>query len=205
MQQICVEKEPEETITASGSLYRCHFPVEVGAATASSDSAQGFLLPEWRRGLSRESVIARAAEHFDSGAFRAELARRVAIPTVSRLAHHAPDLRRYLEAELEPAFRQMGFETAIYSHELAPGPFLLATRMEDSNASTLLHYGHGDVVAGLDEQWTDGSSPWDLTERDDRWYGRGTADNKGQHTINMAAMRAVLERAASWVSTANFS
>ena len=53
-------------------------------------------------------------------------------------------------------------------------------------------YGHGDVVAGLDEQWTDGSSPWDLTERDDRWYGRGTADNKGQHTINMAALRAVL-------------
>ena len=87
----------------------------------------------------------------------------------------------------------MGFETAIYSHELAPGPFLLATRMEDPKASTLLHYGHGDVVAGLDEQWTDGLFPWDLTERDDRWYGRGTADNKGQHTINMAALRAVLE------------
>ena len=46
MQQICVEKEPEETITASGSLYRCHFPVEVGAATAGSDSSARFLAPK---------------------------------------------------------------------------------------------------------------------------------------------------------------
>jgi len=26
----------------------------------------------------------------------------------------------------------------------------------------------------------------------DRWYGRGTADNKGQHTINLAALEQVL-------------
>jgi hypothetical protein len=27
----------------------------------------------------------------------------------------------------------------------------------------------------------------------DRWYGRGTADNKGQHTINFAALERVIE------------
>src|SRR6185437_1147549 len=34
---------------------------------------------------------------------------------------------------------------------------------------------------------------WQLTRRGDRLYGRGTADNKGQHSINIAALAAVLE------------
>lgn len=32
-----------------------------------------------------------------------------------------------------------------------------------------------------------------MSERNSRWYGRGTADNKGQHSVNMAALKAVLE------------
>ena len=35
-------------------------------------------------------------------------------------------------------------------------------------------------------------SPWTLTEQDGRYYGRGVVDNKGQHTINIAAQAAVL-------------
>ena len=35
-------------------------------------------------------------------------------------------------------------------------------------------------------------SPWELTEQDGRWYGRGAADNKGQHSVNLAALRQVL-------------
>ncbi len=31
-----------------------------------------------------------------------------------------------------------------------------------------------------------------MTERDGRWYGRGTADNKGQHSVNLGALEAVL-------------
>jgi acetylornithine deacetylase/succinyl-diaminopimelate desuccinylase-like protein len=31
-----------------------------------------------------------------------------------------------------------------------------------------------------------------LTERDGRWYGRGVADNKGQHSVNIAAVEALL-------------
>jgi acetylornithine deacetylase/succinyl-diaminopimelate desuccinylase-like protein len=143
--------------------------------------------------VTRETAIARAVRDIESGTFRDELARRVAIPTVSRLSRHSADLRAYLEGELEPAFRAMGFTTSIGVNDLAPGPFLLATRLEDPSAKTVLHYGHGDVIAGLDPQWSEGLSPWHLTERDGRWYGRGTADNKGQHTINIAALRAVLE------------
>ena len=36
------------------------------------------------------------------------------------------------------------------------------------------------------------SNPWVLTEEGDRWYGRGTADNKGQHALNLSALEAVL-------------
>lgn len=38
-----------------------------------------------------------------------------------------------------------------------------------------------------------GLSPWRLHQEGDRWYGRGTADNKGQHSINLGALAAVLE------------
>ena len=57
---------------------------------------------------------------------------------------------------------------------------------------TVLTYGHGDTVRGLDDQWRAGLDPWALTEEGDRWYGRGTADNKGQHALNLSALEAVL-------------
>lgn len=57
---------------------------------------------------------------------------------------------------------------------------------------TIFAYGHGDVQRGLDGDWKDDLSPWALTEIGERWYGRGVADNKGQHTINIAALEAVL-------------
>jgi acetylornithine deacetylase/succinyl-diaminopimelate desuccinylase-like protein len=142
--------------------------------------------------MSRHDAIARAEHYLDCGAFQEELARRVAIPTASRVSAHASDLKSYVEDVLVPAFHAMGFETSIGANDLAPGPFLLATRMEDPSAPTVLQYGHGDVVTGLDAHWSAGLSPWQLTERDGRWYGRGTADNKGQHSINMAALQAVL-------------
>jgi hypothetical protein len=37
-------------------------------------------------------------------------------------------------------------------------------------------------------QWRDGLDPWQLTVRGDRWHGRGTADNKGQHCTNLVAL-----------------
>lgn len=144
--------------------------------------------------MSREAAIARAVEHFDSGAFKADLARRVAMPTESQNPERAPELLRYLEAEMRPALEGLGFTCAIL-HEptRARAPFLYAERIEDPAAVTALGYGHGDVIRGLDQAWEPGLSPWTLTERGDRWYGRGVVDNKGQHAINIAGMAAVLE------------
>lgn len=143
--------------------------------------------------MTREAAIAEALEHFDSGAFRADLARRVAIPTESQNPERAPELRRYLTEELAPRLAALGFSCRILEEARAKGPFLYAERIEDPSLLTVLGYGHGDVIRGLDEQWLPGLSPWTLTERDGLWYGRGIADNKGQHSVNLAAQAAVLK------------
>src|SRR5690606_31816010 len=41
-------------------------------------------------------------------------------------------------------------------------------------------------------------------EIDDRWYGRGIADNKGQHAVNITALRAVIETRGSLGFNAKF-
>lgn len=142
--------------------------------------------------VSREAAIARAEAHFDSGAFKADLARRVAIPTESQNPARAGDLARYLSDEMIPALDAMGFTSRLVTEPRAKGPFLIAERIEDSGLPTVLGYGHGDVIRGLDDGWEPGLSPWTLTERGGRWYGRGVVDNKGQHAINLAAQAAVL-------------
>lgn len=141
----------------------------------------------------RPDAVARARDHHDSGAFATTLARLVAIPTESQNPERAGALEAYLADAMGPAFAAMGFETQIVRHEAARGPFLIARRREGEDLPTVLGYGHGDVIRGQDERWADGLSPWLLTERDGAYWGRGTADNKGQHAIDMAALAAVLE------------
>ncbi|MFZ4530511.1 MAG: M20 family metallopeptidase [Alsobacter sp.] len=141
----------------------------------------------------RSDAIARAVACFDDGSLQANLARLVAIPTESQNPDRAPELARYVDAEMRPLLESLGFSCRVLTHPRAKGPFLLATRIEDPGLPTVLGYGHGDVIRGLDAQWSEGLSPWQLTVRGDRWYGRGVVDNKGQHLVNLTALRAVLE------------
>jgi len=143
--------------------------------------------------MTRAHAIAQAEQCFDSGAFRALLARRLAMPTESQNPERAAVLADYLEAEIRPAFEALGFTCRTLTHPKALAPFLYAERIEDPALPTVLGYGHGDVIRGLEREWKAGLSPWALTESEGRWYGRGIADNKGQHTINMEALRLVLE------------
>lgn len=46
---------------------------------------------------------------------------------------------------------------------------------------------------GQEKSWKVGLDPWRLTHEGGQIYGRGTADNKGHHTINLAAVGAVLQ------------
>jgi acetylornithine deacetylase/succinyl-diaminopimelate desuccinylase-like protein len=143
--------------------------------------------------MSRSEAISQARSQFDSGEFRQTLARRVALPTESQNSARGEVLIEYLETEMKPAFEAMGFECRLMTHPLGKAPFLFAQRIEDPALPTVFGYGHGDVIRGLDKEWHEGLSPWSLTERDGRWYGRGIADNKGQHSVNMQALANVLK------------
>src|SRR3954452_19166364 len=142
--------------------------------------------------MSRSTAISHAEAYFDSGAFRDDLCRRVAIPTESQNPERKSELARYISSEMAPALEKLGFSCRILEHKLAKGPFLYAERIENPEFTTVLGYGHGDVIRGLDSGWQSGLSRCDLTEKHGRYYGRGVVDNKGQHTINIAAQAAVL-------------
>lgn len=143
--------------------------------------------------MSRIDAIARARQQLHSGEFLAELARRVGYPTESQNPERPDALRAYLENELQPAFAQLDFSTRLIESPTGKNPYLLAEYHESSSAPTILMYGHGDVVDGMAGEWRDNLDPWRTTTIDDRVYGRGTADNKGQHSINLSALRAVRE------------
>ena len=144
--------------------------------------------------MSRNEAISRIESYFDNGAFKTDLARRVAIRTESPIPKSRPQLYRYLIDEISPYLEAMGFNCEVFDNPSNDGgPLLVARRYESGNVPTVMTYGHGDVVRGYDEQWREGLNPWLVTEEGERWYGRGTADNKGQHTINLAAMKTVLE------------
>ncbi len=123
---------------------------------------------------------------------RADLERMVAIPSVADPDQYPPE--RCLEAAelVRDAAADAGIEDArlldmpdghpsVFGH--APGP---------EGAPTVLLYCHYDVQPPLGEdEWE--SPPFELVERDGRWYGRGTADCKGNVVAHLTALRALGE------------
>ena len=117
----------------------------------------------------------------------------MAFRTESGIAGRRPDLLAYLEQEMVPAAHRLGATAQIADNPVTGGgPLLIARRDEGAGLLTMLTYGHADVVLAEPERWRAGLDPWRVTVEQDRWYGRGTADNKGQHTINLAALEQVL-------------
>jgi len=95
---------------------------------------------------------------------------------------------------MTPALERLGYECRVYDNPFEGcGPVFLARRIEDESLPTLLCYGHGDVVLGMEGQWEKDCDPWSLTFEEEKVYGRGTADNKGQHLAHMIALEAVIE------------
>ena len=141
----------------------------------------------------RAHAIAAAQRHFDDGEFVRDLARRVAIRTESQNPDSGPALHAYLANEMAPSLGALGFTSQVHPNPEPPyGPLLVAQRIESTDLPTVLMYGHGDVIRGQDASWTQGAGPWTLAADGERLYGRGTADNKGQHSINIAALAQVL-------------
>jgi acetylornithine deacetylase/succinyl-diaminopimelate desuccinylase-like protein len=144
--------------------------------------------------MSRSNCLAAAEAYFDSGRFFNDLQARVACRTESDTGSAPPALTEYLRDQIAAPLARLGFQSNIVPNPMASGgPFLIARRVEGAGLPTLLTYGHGDVVSGQAGSWRAGLDPWVLTREGERWYGRGTADNKGQHTINLGALAAAIE------------
>ena len=143
--------------------------------------------------MSRQTAIEIAQRYFDDGGFFDDLARRIAVPSTSQEPDRADALTDYLDREMRASLEALGYDCEIFDNPADAGPILIARRFEDAALPTVLTYGHGDTVRGQDERWRDGIEPWRLVVEGARWYGRGTADNKGQHSVNIGALASVIE------------
>ncbi|WP_349827113.1 M20 family metallopeptidase [Brevibacterium litoralis] len=141
----------------------------------------------------RAGAIAAARSLLTEGDLLDLLAERVAHPTESQGGGDGPAAHAYLDAALRPELETLDFAVEVHENPVSANqPLLVARRIEDPALPTVLLYGHGDVQFAHAEEWSDGLDPWVLTRDGDRLYGRGSADNKGQHLVNHQALGAVL-------------
>ena len=119
---------------------------------------------------------------------RADLEDLVRIPSVSADPALADEVRRSAEATAE-LFRAEGLDVAILTAgESAPA--VVARRKAPPGAPTVLLYAHHDVQPVGDRADWD-SEPFEPTERGERLYGRGAADDKAGIAAHLAAIRAL--------------
>ena len=141
----------------------------------------------------RKGALSRI-EAYGEERFIADLERLVAHETESQNPEKRPELARYLREAMVPMLEGLGCRCAIFENtDPRGGPFLVGERIEDEAFETVLTYGHGDVIRAQTAQWREGLHPFRLVVEGERAYGRGTADNKGQHLINLSALKAVIE------------
>lgn len=99
-------------------------------------------------------------------------------------SHKAADwiVEKFTEAGLQDMLRHTTSDGSDCITGHAPGP---------EGAPTVLLYCHYDVQPPLGEdKWR--TPVWQLTDGDDgRWYGRGTADSKGNIVAHLTALRAL--------------
>ena len=125
--------------------------------------------------MTREAAISKATSYYDEGRLIDDLRRRVAIRSESQVPSSRPYLYEYLDREIAPALARMGFRTERLENPMeGGGPILVAERIEDPSLPTMLTYGHGDVIRGLEEQWRSGLGPWTLVEEGRLTYDRAT-------------------------------
>ncbi|MCX4662293.1 dipeptidase [Streptomyces uncialis] len=121
---------------------------------------------------------------------RTELAELVAFRSVADFAQFPRSESEAAADWIVGALRAEGFQDvarldtpdgtqSVYGY--LPGP---------EGAPTVLLYAHYDVQPPLDEAAWD-SPPFELTEREGRWYGRGSADCKGGLVMHLVALRAL--------------
>jgi acetylornithine deacetylase/succinyl-diaminopimelate desuccinylase-like protein len=114
----------------------------------------------------------------------------VEIPSVSADPEHAGDIRRCADAAAD-LIRDFGGEAAIY--ETAGNPLIHGRFDASPDAPTLTIYNHMDVqpASKATEPWK--TEPFVFTKQGDRYFGRGTTDDKGPALSALWGIRAARE------------
>ncbi len=124
---------------------------------------------------------------------KVDLAELVAFRSVADPAQFPPEECERAAAWVVDAFTAAGLEEVV-AHETPDGSkAVLGHRPAPPGKPTVLLYCHYDVQPPLgEEEWE--TPVFELTERDDgRWYGRGSADCKGNLVAHLTALRALGE------------
>lgn len=122
---------------------------------------------------------------------KSDLARLVAIPSISALGYPAETRPALLKAheEVVRLFSDAGVRILDPLELPDTAPVMLAEIPAPAGAPTVLLYSHYDVVpVGDESKWE--SPAFEATERDGAIYGRGAADTKSNILMHVGAIRA---------------
>jgi acetylornithine deacetylase/succinyl-diaminopimelate desuccinylase-like protein len=122
--------------------------------------------------------------------FEDTLKQFVEIPSVSADPGHLKDIRRCADASAQ-LIRDFGGKAKIY--ETAGNPLVHGRFDVSPNAPTLTVYNHMDVqpASKATEPWN--TEPFTFVKEGDRYFGRGTTDDKGPALSAMWGIRAARE------------
>ncbi|MBM7369020.1 dipeptidase [Gordonia hydrophobica] len=138
-----------------------------------------------------DTLAARVDELMDQA--RADLAELVAFPSIH--ADDGPvDASHASAGWVARAFTALGFDAEVIVTS-DNSPAVVGHLAGPEGSPTVALYSHHDVQpAGDLSLWE--TAPFELTERDGRWYGRGSADCKGNLVAHLTALRAVGDQLA---------
>jgi acetylornithine deacetylase/succinyl-diaminopimelate desuccinylase-like protein len=122
---------------------------------------------------------------------REELAEFVAFRSVADSRQFPPEECTKASHWVREKFGELGFSDIRLEVTPDGSSSVVGSRPgADAGAPTVLLYAHYDVQPPLGEAaWR--TPPFELTEVDGRWYGRGAADCKGNILANLLALRAL--------------
>ncbi len=138
--------------------------------------------------IEKKSLAAWAAS--ERNRFEETLKQFVEIPSVSADPEHAKDVRRCADAAAQ-LIRDFGGQAKILEtggHPMIHGRFDVSP-----SAPTLTIYNHMDVQPASKETEPWETEPFVFTKKGDRYFGRGTTDDKGPALSAMWGIRAARE------------